>query len=307
MGSWMDIKTLRTFITVAKLKNFSAAARELHTVQPTVSRHVSELENELGVKLFQRTTHQVELTQAGAILLPEALNIIANDQRVKSLVGQSMEQGECQINIGYLATACSFFLPTLLSNFMATNPNTQANLFEMAADEQYQALTENKIDIAFSRRQPKLDGNQFMVEKIYSDRLMAILPLNHPLAERKSLTLSELRNERFILFRPNEWTEMYEHILLLCQENGFSPNITCHPDNMRHLVTSVSSGLGISIAPKCIKFIAQDNCVCVPIDEVNLVLPLYMYYKREGLAPQLSELVKACLNKAPDIQLMLQS
>lgn len=276
-------------------------------MQPTVSRHVSELENELGVKLFQRTTHQVELTQAGEVLLPEALNIIANDQRVKSLVGQSTEQGECQINIGYLATACSFFLPTLLSNFMATNPNTHANLFEMAADEQYQALTENKIDIAFSRRQPKLDGNQFMVEKIYSDRLMAILPLNHPLAERKALALSELRNERFILFRPNEWTEMYEHVLLLCQENGFSPNITFHPDNMRHLVTSVSSGLGISIAPKCIKFIAQDNCVCVPIDEVNLVLPLYMYYKREGLAPQLSELVKACLNKAPDIQLMLQS
>ncbi|MCQ1057673.1 LysR family transcriptional regulator [Photobacterium sp. DNB23_23_1] len=303
----MDIKTLRTFITVAKLKNFSAAARELHTVQPTVSRHVSELENELGVKLFQRTTHQVELTLAGEMLLPEALNIIANDQRVKTMLGQTTEQGECQINIGYLATACSFFLPTLLSRFTAANPNTQTNLFEMAADEQYQALTENKIDIAFSRRQPKLDGKQFMVETIYSDRLMAILPLNHPFAERHELSLSELRNERFILFQPHEWIEMYEHILLLCQESGFSPKVASHPDNMRHLVTSVSSGLGISIAPRCIKFIAQDNCVCIPITEVNLVLPLYMYYKRQGVAPQLSELVKACQHKVPDIQRMLQS
>lgn len=68
----MDLKTLTTFVTVARLKNFTAAARELHTVQPTVSRHISDLENELQTKLFDRTTHQVDLTPSGERLLPEA-------------------------------------------------------------------------------------------------------------------------------------------------------------------------------------------------------------------------------------------
>ncbi|MGF1700910.1 LysR family transcriptional regulator [Photobacterium makurazakiensis] len=303
----MDIKTLKTFVTVAKIKNFSAAARELHTVQPTVSRHVSDLESELGVKLFLRTTHQVELTKAGDSLLPEALKIISNDKRVKDLIRQSNDSSEYQINIGYLATASSFFMPKLINSFSASHTNVLTTLHEMTAQEQYEALIENKIDIAFSRRQPKLDGNLFNVEEIYIDRLVAIVPKHHPLSSEKSLSISELRDEKFILFRRAEWTEMYEHILHLFQESGFSPNITFHPDNMRNLVTSVSSGLGISIAPECIKFIAQENCVCIPINEINLILPLYIYYKRTGSNAQLLDLVKTCKEHAPSIQDMLLS
>ncbi|GEM78778.1 LysR family transcriptional regulator [Vibrio superstes] len=301
----MDIKTLKTFLSVAKLKNFSAAARELNTVQPTVSRHISDLENELGTKLFLRTTHQVELTAAGEVLLPEALAIIANDKRVKALVGKALESKESVLNIGYLATACSFFLPKILGEFSSSNAKVTTNLFEMTAQEQQDGLVENKIDIAFSRRQPQLDGSVFNVEKIYTDKLVAILPANHPLANNTEVSLTELRSEKFILFRRSEWSEMFEHISLLCQERGFSLDVSFHPENMRHLVTSVSSGLGISIAPQCIKFIADKNCVCIPIKEISLVLPLYIYYKKKGMSEPLGHLVNNCVSHAQDIQRML--
>ncbi|MFC0171821.1 LysR family transcriptional regulator [Vibrio comitans] len=301
----MDIKTLKTFLSVAKLKNFSAAARELNTVQPTVSRHISDLENELGTKLFLRTTHQVELTAAGEVLLPEARAILANDLRVKELVGKALESKESVLNIGYLATACSFFLPKLLGDFSSNNSKVTTHLFEMTAQEQKEALIENKIDIAFSRRQPQLDGRIFNVEKIYTDKLVAILPANHALASSEKVSLKDLADEKFILFRRTEWSEMYEHITLLCQERGFSLDVTFHPDNMRHLITSVSSGLGVSIAPQCIKFIADKNCVCKPIEEVSLVLPLYIYYKRDKMSEPLGHLVSNCLSHAQDIQTML--
>ncbi|MFA0086990.1 LysR family transcriptional regulator [Vibrio sp. 10N.261.51.F12] len=298
----MDIKTLTTFVSVAKHKNFSAAARELHSVQPTVSRHVSELESELGLKLFLRTTHQVELTQAGAVLLPEAQAILANDKRVKTLVQNTQKEEKNHLKVGYLATACSFFLPNLVGQFLLNHSDVTTSLHEMTGQEQFEALTQNKIDVAFSRRQPKLDENLFSVEEIYADKMVAIVPAQHPLANQTELSMSDLEGEPFILFQRSEWIEMYEHILSLAQESGFTPNVTFHPENMRHLVTSVSSGLGISIAPQCIKFIADNNCVCIPISNVNLVLPLYIYYKRSGASSALEKFVSTCSSIKPDVQ-----
>ncbi|WP_240700815.1 LysR family transcriptional regulator [Vibrio sp. F13] len=147
----MDLKTLTTFVTVARLKNFTAAARELHTVQPTVSRHISDLENELQTKLFDRTTHQVDLTPSGERLLPEALHIIENDQRVKSVIKQIDSDEHQEIKVGYLATACSFFLPELINRFRARYTNAQLRLYEMTPAEQIEAMVDNKVDIVFSR------------------------------------------------------------------------------------------------------------------------------------------------------------
>lgn len=290
----MDIKLLKTFLSVARLKNFSAAARELHTVQPTVSRHISDLESELDVKLFARTTHQVELTPAGEVLLTEAQAILDNDLRVKKLVRQSANSRSESIKIGYLATASSFFLPKMVGQFTKSRANVLTDLKEMNVLQQLNALNKDQIDVAFCRRMSKVDSDLFDIIEIYSDRLMAYLPKNHPLAEREELDLSELKQEKFILFHRTDWIEMYEHIQTLCKESGFTPNIVCHPNNMRHLSTSVSAGLGISIAPQCIQFVAEDDCVCVPIKQINLVLPLYMYVRRQREANAIAEFVELC-------------
>lgn len=301
----MELKALKTFLTVSRLKNFSAAARELNTVQPTVSRHISELENELSVKLFLRTTHQVELTAAGRILVPEAVNIISNEKRVRILVGEATSANEKVINIGYLSTACSFFLPKLIGNYSASYSDVITHLYEMTVEEQYEALTENKIDLAFSRRQSKFDGCTFNVKEVYSDQPLLILPSKHPLAGRSELMLRELLNERFILFPNSDWHEMHEHFQLQCQEHGFSPNVIFSPNNMRHLVMSVASGLGISIVPSCTKFISNEDCVFVPIKEINLMWPLYLYYKKQGLSPAATSLINNCIDNFADIQDLL--
>ncbi len=302
----MDNKTLRTFISVARHKNFSLAAKELYSVQPTVSRHISELERQLGVKLFIRTTHQVELTKAGEWLLPEAINILANEKRVKTQITQLDGKVKQNINIGYLATACSFFLPNLLSQYSAHHSGVTTHLHEMTGQQQKEALLEGEVDVAFSRRQPSLDGQQFHVEQIYTDRLVAVLPLGHPLAGRKEINLNELAHDRFILFRRPQWVEIFDHILSRCQEEGFAPNITCYPENMRNLVISISSGLGISIAPSCIRFIADNACVCIPITQLDQALPLYLYYRRGKEEAYIDEFVALCVEQIPFIQQKLK-
>lgn len=298
----MDIKTLSTFIAVAKHKNFSSAAKELFSVQPTVSRRISDLENELSVKLFLRSTHQVKLTAVGEWFLSEAIDIVANEQRVKKQIIEIENKQVDELNIGYLATACSFFLPGLLSQYMAEHLGLNTQLREMTGKQQSAALIEKDIDIGFSRTQPNLDGNLFHVRELYSDQLVAVLPLFHPLAGAKKVSIKQISKERFLIFERALWEPTFDQILTAFQRNGLAINITHNPENMRHLVTSVSSGLGISIAPSCIQFIAKQSCVCIPIIELSQALPLYIYYRHQDDKPYISDFVQFCLDTSEDIQ-----
>lgn len=302
----MENKLLRSFIAVAKHQNFSAAAKALHTVQPTISRHISDLESELGVQLVMRTTHKVSLTKSGEILLDEAIKILENEKRVKALLIQADASLALEIKIGYLATACSFFLPDIVHQYAHTHRNVSPHLYEMTGKQQLQGLLEGELDLAFCRYQEALDSKLFHKEKVYTDRLVAILPKNHPLASQNEIHLESLANEKYILFERSQWKDIYEQITSLCKQSGFSPNVVDHPDNMRHLVTSISSGLGVSIVPSCIQFIANDYCVCLPIAELDTKIDLYLYYRHNTTnKAHIQMFIDSCLAQKEQIQTSL--
>lgn len=273
----MEIKILKTFIAVASLKSFSAAAKLLYTVQPNISRQISDLEKELGAKLFIRNAREVSLTEIGEILLPEAIEIIANNTRVTNLI-KTAQSNQQSLKVGYLASACSTFLPQLISQFSKYHPEIKITIFEMSSKEQLNALLANKIDISFSRLQPLLERRRFHSAPIYSDHLVAAIPACHRFADKKQLYFSDLADENFILFKPEEAIDMHHHIVSNCEQNDFSPNITAHHGNIRSLMTTVSSGLGISIVPSCVENLGLRECVFIPMSELTLNLQLNIYY-----------------------------
>jgi len=292
----VEIKALKTFITVASLKNFSAAAKELHTVQPNVSRQISELEKALETKLFSRNTREVNLTEAGQVLLPEAIEIVANNTRVKNLVIATNNKQQA-LRIGYLASACSTFFPQLVKQFSKLNPNIRFSIQEMTSKEQFNALAENKIDISFSRPQPSLEKDKFSCSEIYTDSLVAVIPDGHHLANNKQLHFKQLEKENFILFKPEESVDLHYHIVSNCQKNGFSPNITSHHGNIRSLMTVVSAGLGISIVPSCVQYLHIDGCCFITMPELTLPLQLNIYHSRKTSPQHVSDFVDFCNKK----------
>lgn len=292
----MEIKTLKTFITVASLKNFSAAAKQLYTVQPNVSRQISDLEKELETKLFIRSTREVSLTKAGEILLPEAIEIVTNHTRVINLI-KAAKNNQKQLKIGYLASACSAFFPQLISDFSKNNPDVKITITEMTTNEQLNALLENKIDISFSRPLPLLEKKRFHCSEIYRDTLVVAIPSCNPLANQKHLTLGELKNENFILFKPEEALDLHHHIVSNCEKNGFSPNINSHHGNIRSLMTTVSAGLGISIIPNCVQSLGLNGCKFIPIEELNLTLALNIYHCAADCPSHITDFVDFCMSK----------
>ena len=185
----MELKTLRTFVAVAELRNFSAAARQLHTEQPAVSRQIADLEEELGTPLMWRSTREVKVTAAGEVLLEDARRMLALEVEARERVTRAARGQSGQLRIGYMSSATARFMPVLLRHFSNRHPDVHIELFEMTAQQQLEAFARQEIDLGFSRPLPEPAPLGLASLLLYQDRLMAVLPQEHALAKRKRLSL----------------------------------------------------------------------------------------------------------------------
>jgi DNA-binding transcriptional LysR family regulator len=298
----VDIKTLKSFISVAKYKSFSEAARELHTVQPAISRHISALEIELEVSLFNRNSRAVTITPAGEQLLKDATEILALTIQAKTQVKRAQNGQVGSLNIAYLGSACLSFMANLVQTYRTQFPQVHVTLFEMTATEQIEALKTEQIDISFSRPLPSSITNEFMSQNIYIDKLVAIVNQQHSLAGKQSIDLALLKNEEFILFNRDEAHGLFDETIIHCKQAGFSPNIISQPRHMQTLVTEIASGLGVAIAPYCVRKLYSEGCHFISLNKVDKQILLQIQYKRSNNSATVSAFVDIALHSKDEIQ-----
>lgn len=298
----MDIKILKSFITVAKHKSFSEAARELHTVQPAISRHISALETELEVRLFNRNSRDVLITQAGEQLLKDAKVILTLTEQAKVQVKRADNGQLGTLNIAHLSSACLTFMATLVRTYKTLFPQVHVTLFEMTATEQIEALKNEQIDIAFSRPLPNAIVDDFICHSIYIDKLVAIVNQNHVFSIKKKIDLMEFKNEKFIIFNRDEALGLFDETITLCKRSGFSPNIISQPRHMQTLVTEVAAGLGVAIAPYCIRKLYSEGCHFIALENINTHIPLEIQYKHTNKSATVNAFVNIVLDAKLDIQ-----
>ncbi|WP_460753347.1 LysR family transcriptional regulator [Marinomonas epiphytica] len=291
----MDIKRLKSFVAVARHQNFSSAAQELHTVQPAISRHVSALEEELGVPLFQRNSRHVEITRAGQQLLVDAERIIHLSQTAKSNALEAHKGTIGELRIGYLSSACLTFMPLLVQKFRQKCPNVRIHLIEMTVSEQLEAFERKQIDVGFSRPMPETLAMEFSYENIYEDKLVAVLNEHHAMANQPSLSITDLKNESFILFNREQAVGLFDEIIHLCKQADFSPRISSQPLLMQTLLTEVAAGLGIAIAPYCIRKQFSEGCSFVSIRETQKPIFTQLHYQHRANDPIVATFVDVCL------------
>lgn len=273
----MEIKTLRSFIAVAEMQSFSAAARKLNTVQPAISRHIAELEEEVGVSLFWRNTREVKITAAGESLLVDAYEILEREEKAKDQARRAGRGETGRLRIGFLGPACLSFIPMLVQEFSNLYPDVRVHLFEMTVAQQLEALKSGKIDVAFSRPLANAKGLKINAVDVYQDVLTAAVPSGHPLANSSSIRLTQLANERFVLFNRGEAQGLYAQILHACHAQDFTPDVQSQPKTMQTVLTEVASGLGVSIVPGCVHRLCSTDCSFLPIkgQELPVLLELH--------------------------------
>jgi DNA-binding transcriptional LysR family regulator len=251
-------------VTLAEELHFGRAAERLHIAQPPLSQQIRQLETELGFELFHRTKRKVQLTEAGQVFLDEVQQIFKQlEQAIQ--VGRQTSRGEMgQLVVGFVSSAPYNILPKILRTFRSSVPEVRLELHELTTNEQFRWLRESRIDVGFVR--PPIEDT-FNFETIFQESLVVALPDTHLLANNSNVSLRSLKNEPFILFPRLLAPGLYDLIISLCQQAGFSPNVTQEAIQMQTIVSLVAGGLGIAIVPESLQNLQRTGVVYKIIQE----------------------------------------
>ncbi|MBO9355046.1 LysR family transcriptional regulator [Bordetella petrii] len=248
----MDFRQLRYFVAVAEELSFSAAARRLHVSQPPLSLQVKALEEELGSVLLNRSNRKVELTEAGSLFLEQARHALAHLERAGDVVRQAARGEAGELRISFTASVPMFeAFPRIVQAFRARHPGARADLTHLSTGQQLRALADQSVDIGFLRPSPLFEPPaDIAVSQLWADRLVAVLPANHPLARRpEPLPMAALADESFILFPRGLGCGLFEHVTVLASRAGFAPHVRQEAREGATIIGLVAAGMGVSVLP----------------------------------------------------------
>ena len=265
----MELRHLRYFCAVADWNGFNRAARALHTSQSSISAQIRDLEQEIGVKLLNRTQSHVTLTEAGKRFLEESRKVVAAADRAVD-IAQRTARGEIgSLTIGFLIWGTGAFFPGIIRGFRKLHPGVQLSVMEMLSRAQPEALLNGSIDIGFMRPLEPPYDSQLRSELLYTDPVVAVLPADHRLAGGP-LRLHDLADERFVICDRDIAPTFFDKVTSLCAQVGFSPKIVQTSNLVSSVLTLVEAGEGITLLPSGLQHSRfSDLSFCPLIDPVG--------------------------------------
>lgn len=285
----MDLRQLKYFVAVAEERHFSRAATRLHLSQPPLTRQVQALEDELGAKLFVRTSRGVELTQAGATLLADARDIHTLVDRASARARLAGAGQAGRLDIGLYGTAMFDVLPRLLTSFRGAHPQVQLVLHQGRGTEQLVALRRGRVELAFERMVPHEDD--LAVELVASEPVVVALNADHRLVDLAAVDVMDLENDDWILPAAPE-SLLADTGLALARAHGFEPRVTCRVDDVVTGLLHVASGVGVQLTPQSAAALQMPGLVYKPLrSRVPARMDLYCFYLRGERSPLLDELL----------------
>jgi DNA-binding transcriptional LysR family regulator len=271
----MELHQLQYFIAIAEHGHFTRAAASLHVAQPSVSQQIRKLETELGAELFHRLKRHVTLTEAGEALLPWARRIVSNIDAARTDVQELSNLERGRISIGATPSIGTHFLPTTVADFHRTHPGITFVLREAGSRLLSSALEAGELDLALLIL--PVAQSAIATEMLIEEPILAAVPPNHPLSQRTSLRISDLRGESFVLYR--DGYDLREVTLSACQQAGFQPHVSLDGGEMDRVARFVNAGMGVALVPAMA--FSSDEPAGIPIREPALTRSIGIAYRRE--------------------------
>ena len=287
----MELRHLRYFVALAEQRHFGRAATSLNMAQPPLSQQIRVLEEELNVKLFDRSVRPIELTQAGRVLLLEARQILAQAERAQVLTKRVGASGGAPFTIGITGSAALEFAPPVIAAFIDRVPEARLSLREMSSPAQIAALKGGEIDIGFVRG-PVTD-EEISIQLIYQEPYMIAMPASHPRAHARAPRLSDLNGSALVVFDSQEAPGFRESILQLCCAGNYQPTAIQSAYQMTTIMCLVASGLGIALVPRSARRIETEGVVFHSVQEDHPPVDLFAAWRKTDNAPYLEDLLAA--------------
>ncbi|MCL5056886.1 MAG: selenium metabolism-associated LysR family transcriptional regulator [Actinobacteria bacterium] len=242
----MNLRQLETFLLVADLQSFTAAARKLFMSQPAVSFQIKSLEEDLQVTLFQRGDKRLSLTPAGRLIYPEAKKMVARYQKIRSGIEDMKGLKTGHLVVGASTTPGEYLMPLIVGEFCKVYPGITISLQVAGSGQVFRWIKDNEIDIGVTGS--PATGSGIWCEPWVSDNLVLIVPPGHRWAGRGDLAADELLEEPFVLREPGSGTRRsFEKKLAEKDIDADRIKVSMEISSTRAVITAVQAGLGVAV------------------------------------------------------------
>lgn len=242
----MELRHLRCFIAVAEELHFARAAKKLHIDQSPLSRTIRELEEELGVQLFARTTRSTQLTRTGQLFLEHVPRIFAALEQARDSVKSAANGFHGQLRIALSDGITPSRLPALLARCREEDPEVEIRLFEVTLAQQIKGLRDDLYDAGFSMADEAGDG--IVVNAAWDDELMVAVPARHPMLAYKRIPLDEVLRYALVLCDPAVCEGHARQVDRILRRQGQEPLVAQRVATYEVMMTLVSAGLALGLA-----------------------------------------------------------
>jgi DNA-binding transcriptional LysR family regulator len=293
----VELRHLRYFIAVAEELNFSRAAERMHMAQPPLSAAIRQLERELGVDLFARTTREVRLTDAGRAFLRGARRTLADAERASEDAKRAADGELGQLRIAYSWSTRFETLPALGRAFRASHPDVELLSQEMWNARMPAAFGSGSIDVALSLC-PEIVA-ELELAPIHSERLVALVPEAHPVAREDAIPLSALADEDFILFPREIAPRLHDAFVAIYRRAGFEPRVrneSFHTGWDLGVLTDIPA---VAMAPESVARGLPDGIVAVTLSEPTDSLETCLMWRADDTSPAVAAFVAVARERNP--------
>ncbi|EMC2776146.1 LysR family transcriptional regulator [Pseudomonas aeruginosa] len=282
----MELRHLRYFIAVAEELHFGRSAERLGISQPPLSQQIQALEEEIGARLFERTNRRVELTDAGRLFLDESRQVLAQVDKAV-LLARRAHLGELgELKIGFTSSApFTSTIPSSIHAFRKAYPDVHLDLQEMSSRQVLKALLEESLQVGVIRPLALPDAVHWV--ELFREPLVAVLRADHPLAagSEDGLAIAALAEEPFVFFPRSYGTGLYDQVIALTRQAGFSPRIAQEASEAMTIIGLVSAGLGVSILPASFRRTRVDGVVYRTLSDPEATTAVWLVRRQNEGSP----------------------
>ncbi len=260
----MELRQLRYFVAVAEELHFRRAAARLHISQPPLSQQISQLEEELGCRLLNRTRRRVELTPAGETFLRDARAMLGELEAAVA-TARRVDAGQAGLlRVSFVGSALLSIVPGIIQRFRRGRPEVEIELRERSTLEQLRALSVGVVDVGLVR--PPIESDDALhTEVVMRERTVAAIPAGHPLARLARVPLKRLAAEPLVLFPREQAPGFHDLLTGRLAATGTSPHVVQYAPEMLTIIGLVAAGIGVSPVPASVARLGLEGVTYRPL------------------------------------------
>jgi DNA-binding transcriptional LysR family regulator len=273
----MELRQIRSFLSIAETLHFGRSAELIHLSQPALSLQIRALEEEVGVRLFERNRRKTTLTAAGSAFRDEAAAALSQLEQAirRARLAASGKLG--LLRIGFVSTVGSEIVPNIVRQFRKSNPEVEFSLRNILTAEQVQMLEGGSLDVGFLRM-PVGEHSALDVVTVHREPFVLVVPSSHKLAKRKRVRLREVAGQDFVMYERTYAPGFHDLMYGIFRDARIVPNVSQTAVEIPMLLSLVASGMGITIAPlSVVKHSAASVVACnisdrIPMSEIGIAV-----------------------------------